>query len=436
MADHVIGVDIGGTNIKAGVVDYQGNVIAKQRALTEAKLGSDRLLNTILNLVIELKKQTPQASLKAAGFGVPGAIKFREGIVTQAPNIPSLNGLSFRKILEDRLEIPCYVDNDANLIAAGEMWVGAGTGYQNICALALGTGIGGGVIIDGEILRGADGMAAELGHVPVNADGPRCNCGSYGCLEMYSSATGILRMVREALERNVSTPLASVPFNSITPETVYRFAKEGDRVSHEILESAGTNLGVGLAAFVNIFNPEIFIIGGGVAASWDLLMPPALAKMRARAFKAPAARVEVVRAKLEDEAGICGSAYLAWDFLRRGDIGVPHERRFTPWGFWEVLEVGRSYQVKRICIYPGNRLSYQRHQKREETWMIASGEAKVMLDDKDLVLRAGETIHIQKTQAHRIGNLGDELLVFFEVQRGSYFGEDDIERLQDDYHRP
>lgn len=435
MPDYVIGVDIGGTNIKAGVVDYKGNIVAKQRLSTEAKLGSDHLFSRIQDLFTNLKQEVPNGNFKGAGFGVPGAIRFHEGVVTQAPNIPGLDGVSFRKIMEDRLQIPCYIDNDANLMAAGEMWVGAGQGYRHICALTLGTGIGGGVIIDGEVLRGADGMAAELGHLPVYADGPLCNCGSHGCLEQYSSATGILRMVREALDRKETTSLSEKEFKDITPETVYKHAVNGDKVASAIMASAGSNLGVGLAAFVDIFNPQIFIIGGGVAAAWDLLIPPALKTMRERAFKAPGARVEVVRAKLDNDAGICGSAYLAWDFLRRGDIGTTHERRFTPWGYWEVLEVGEDYQVKRIGIHPGNRLSYQKHQKREETWMIASGEATIVLDGKEQILKAGETVHINKTQAHRIGNSGDKLLVFFEVQRGTYFGEDDIVRLQDDYQR-
>ena len=435
MPDYVIGVDIGGTNIKAGVVDYQGNVLATQRVSTEARLGSDQLFQKIQNLTIELGKQVPNANFKAAGFGVPGAIKFREGIVTQAPNIPGLDGLSFRKMIEDRLQIPCYIDNDANMAAAGEMWVGAGRDYEHICALTLGTGIGGGVIINGQVLRGADGMAAELGHVPVNADGPRCSCGSFGCIEQYSSGTGMLRMVREALEKKAVTSLSAVPLSDVTPQLLYQHAKNGDPVALQIMESAGSNLGVALAAFVNIFNPQIFIIGGGVSASWDLLIPPAIEKMKARAFKAPAARVEVVRAKLGDNAGICGSAYLAWDFLRRGDLDLPRERRFTPWGYWEVLEIGKDYQVKRLSIHPGHRLSYQKHQKREETWMIVTGEASVVLDGQELTLTAGETIHINKTQAHRIGNLSDKLLIFFEVQRGTYFGEDDIVRLEDDYKR-
>src|SRR5262245_48922918 len=143
MPDYVFGVDIGGTFIKAGIVDFKGTILAKERVPTEAKLGSKQIIDKIETLVTKLKKDVPDGNFKAAGFGVPGAIRSREGVVTQAPNIPALDGVSFRSEIESRLKIPCYIDNDANLAAAGEMWVGAGKGYEHICALTLGTGIGG-----------------------------------------------------------------------------------------------------------------------------------------------------------------------------------------------------------------------------------------------------------------------------------------------------
>src|SRR5262249_38068490 len=159
------------------------------------------------------------------------------------------------------------------------------------------------------------------------------------------------------------------------PEIIYEHAKKGDALATEILTIAGTNLGVGMATLVNIFNPEVMIVGGGVAASWDILMPPAIETMKLRSFKAPAARVHVARAAKEDDAGIHGAAYIAWDLLQRGDISKVRERAITPWGFWQVLEEGPDYKLKRIYVHPGHRLSYQKHQQREETWMIATGEA-------------------------------------------------------------
>jgi mannose-6-phosphate isomerase len=145
--------------------------------------------------------------------------------------------------------------------------------------------------------------------------------------------------------------------------------------------------------------------------------------------------VKVVRAEREDDAGMLGAAYMTWDCLQKGEAQPSHERSITPWGFWQVLEEGHGYKVKRLYIHPGHRLSYQKHQQREETWMIASGEALVVVDGNEHRLRAGETIHIPRTSAHRIGNPTDAALIFLEVQQGSYFGEDDIERLQDDYKR-
>jgi glucokinase len=437
MQDYVIGVDIGGTNIKAGVVDHSGNILARKRTPTEARLGSEAILRKLTSLVNDLRSGFPDARLKAVGFGIPGAIRSRDGIVTQAPNIPAWDGAPVRKMLQERLAIPCFIENDANAITVGEMWVGAGRGYNHICCLTLGTGVGGGVIIEGELLRGSDGMGAELGHMAIQMDGPRCNCGSYGCLEMYASATGILRMLREAIEQTPSGPLYQIPASEVTTQIIYENAKAGDALSLQVLESAGAALGVGLASYVNIFNPEIIIIGGGVAAAWDILMPHALRTMQQRAFKAPAARVKVVRAEKEDDAGIHGSAYIAWDLLQQGDKhSTTKERSLTPWGFWQVLEEGKDYKVKRIYVHPGHRLSYQRHEKRQETWMIATGEALAVIDDKEYRLKPGETIHFGFNQAHRIGNPStDQPLIFLEVQRGSYFGEDDIVRLQDDYKR-
>lgn len=431
----MIGIDVGGTNIKAGAVDHQGNLLAERKALTEANTGASAILDRIAHIVRDLQSDCGDRRLKAAGFGIPGAIHSRTGVVTQAPNLPSLDGLPVRQMLEERTGVPCYVENDANAIALGEMWVGSGRGYNHIVLLALGTGVGGGVIVNGKLLRGADGMASELGHIAVQVDGPPCHCGSKGCLETYSSSVGILRMFHEALKSGRSTSLEKFPVHDVTVELMFQQAHLGDALSREILEMAGKQLGVALASLVNIFNPELLVIGGGIAASWDIIMPPAIRTMNRRAFKAPAERVQVVRAEKEEISGIFGAAYVAWDLLQHPDSIAIHERRNTPWGSWEVIEEAPEYKVKRLYVHPGHRLSYQKHEQREETWMIASGEASITLDGEDLKLKAGQTIHIRKTQAHRIANYGDAPLIFFEVQRGTYFGEDDIVRLQDDYKR-
>lgn len=435
MQDYVIGIDVGGTNIKAGAVDHQGNLLAQRKTPTEAGSGSDAILDRIGGLVRDLQNDCSDRRLKAAGFGIPGAIQSKTGIVTQAPNVPAWDGLPIRNTLQERTGVPCFIENDANAIALGEMWVGSGRGYNHIVVLTLGTGVGGGVIVDGKLLRGADGMASELGHLAVQADGPRCHCGSNGCLETYSSATGMLRIFREALKAGRNTSLQRIPEAEVTPELIHQHAHLGDPLSREILETAGRQLGVALASLVNMFNPEILVIGGGVAAAWDMIMPSAIRTMNHRAFKAPAERVKVVRAEKEAIAGIFGAAYVAWDLLQHPDPVSAHEHRNTPWGSWEVIEETPEYKVKRLYVHPGHRLSYQKHEHREETWMIASGEATITLDGEEIKLKGGQTIHIHKTQAHRIANFGEAPLIFFEVQRGSYFGEDDIVRLQDDYKR-
>lgn len=435
MIEYVIGIDIGGTNIKAGAVDFRGTILARKYEPTEAALGAEAIFNKLQSITAFLQENVKDGHLKAVGLGVPGAVLSKQGVVTQAPNIPVWDGLPIQKIMQERLQRPCFIENDANAIALGEVWMGVGRGARHVVCLTLGTGVGGGIISEGELLRGADGMAAEPGHLTVDLNGPRCNCGSQGCLETYASSTGILRRMLELLPNRPESTLAKVSPDAITTAVIYEHAVKGDPLSIELLERAGKGLGVGLATLVNIFNPEIIIIGGGVAAAWDLLIPPALNTMRERAFKAPAARVRVVRAEKQDDAGIYGNAYVAWDLVSRGNSSRTRERSFTPWGFWEVIEEGADFKVKRIYVHPGHRLSYQKHQQREETWMIAAGEAAITLDDREQRLRAGETVHIDKTQAHRIANPGPEPLIFFEVQRGTYFGEDDIVRLQDDYKR-
>lgn len=435
MQDYVIGIDIGGTNIRMGAVDYRGNILAAVKTTTEAQRGIDALLERLRIHIDEVRSAVPDGRLVAIGAGIPGAVLIKEGIVTQAPNIPALGGLPVRKMLQDRIEVPCYLENDANAIAVGEYWQGAGRGYKHVCCLTLGTGTGGGVIIEGELLHGADGMAAELGHISVQADGAPCHCGSRGCLETFASANGILRIMAEHLDRGDDSTLKNEDRNTIDPAIIYKHAVAGDATARKILEEAGQGFGVGLASLVNIFNPEVIVIGGGVAAAWDILMPPALQTMKDRAFTAMVARVQVVRAQKGDDAGIYGSAYIAWESIRMGEAHFSSDRALAPWGFWQVLEEAKDYKVKRLYVHPGHRLSYQKHQQREESWMIADGQALITLNGKELRLTAGETIHIPKTALHRIANPGPRPLVFFEIQRGTYFGEDDIERLEDDYKR-
>lgn len=162
MKEYVVGVDVGGTNIRAGAMDSDGNILCRKRTITEADRGVEQFIGKLEVLVQEIRKELPEFRLKAVGFGIPGAIRSREGVVTQAPNFPALDGQPVRGMLQGRLQIPCFIENDANAIALGEMWVGAGRGFSHIVSLTLGTGVGGGVIIEGELLRGADGMAAEL----------------------------------------------------------------------------------------------------------------------------------------------------------------------------------------------------------------------------------------------------------------------------------
>ena len=222
-----------------------------------------------------------------------------------------------REILSKKLDgdTRIVIENDANCAAVGEWWMGAGRDVDSLIMLTLGTGVGGGVILDGKLWRGADGMGGEIGHMTIYPDGPRCNCGNFGCLETYSSATAVRRMVDEALadgtiETTLEKEVMDVEPGHI-PEVVMKTAVAGDEVSRRIWEQFGTALGIGMASCVNILNVEMIVIGGGVSQAWEMFIDVAKKELKARGLRAPSERVKVMQSFLGDDEGIIGAAYLA-----------------------------------------------------------------------------------------------------------------------------
>jgi glucokinase len=296
--EHVIGVDLGGTHVRAAAVDAEGRIGRRVKKATEVHKGGNAVLSNIFSAVQEIRTEGP--AVDAVGFGIPGPMDLNEGVVLSAPNIPFWKDFPIASVFEKELAVPVFIENDANAAALGEHWKGAGKGFQNMVCLTLGTGIGGGIIVDGRIVHGAEGSAAEAGHMVIHPDGPECNCGSRGCLETYCSATAIEKRAR-----------AVDGLRGLTTETIYRLALKGETAARELLEEAGTYLGIGLANLVNLLNPEAIVIGGGVAGAWDILIPPAEREMKVRAFKRPAERVRLLKAGLGDDAGILGAARTA-----------------------------------------------------------------------------------------------------------------------------
>lgn len=303
----VIGVDLGGTNLRTALLSPDGDILAKHKEPTYA---SEGWKNVVTRLIDSIKGQQESAgkrglSVTAVGVGVPGVIQSDRGIVVKSPNFPDWNNLPIKDSLEKALNLPVTVENDANAAALGEQWRGAGCGIKSMILLTLGTGVGGGIILNNQIWQGADGMAGELGHMTIIPDGRRCGCGNTGCLEMYASARGIVQSYRE--RRAQALPSSG----EITSEQVYEAARTGEARALEVMQGMGRLLGIGIANLINIFNPEMIVIGGGVKDAWPLFIRTARDEIRNRAFEVPAARTEIVPSRLGDDAGMVGAAAAA-----------------------------------------------------------------------------------------------------------------------------
>jgi glucokinase len=312
--DLICAVDLGGTNLRAANIDRDGRIHERVRRSTPGSGTAEEVVAAIAAAVRECESACSKRGghIRGVSVVVPGSVHIETGIVINAPNIPSLPGYELTPALERALGRPVLIENDANAAALGEMWQGAARGHQTILCLTLGTGVGGGIILDGKLWRGADGTAGEFGHISIDPfGGVQCGCGSFGCLEVYASATAIVRMTRESLAQHSSSLLHSINATKLTSEKIFSAAAEGDELALEVFRKMGVYLGVAMATFVNIFNPEMIVIGGGVSAAWDLFAPHARAEVMKRAFPVPAQRCQIERAECGDDAGLIGAAWLA-----------------------------------------------------------------------------------------------------------------------------
>ncbi|ASU82292.1 glucokinase [Nocardiopsis gilva YIM 90087] len=315
-----VGIDIGGSKVAAGVVNPSGRVLARRRTETPDKSKSPKVVeDTIVSVIEELRREYP---VHAVGVGAAGFVDEQRASVLFAPHL-AWRKEPLREALTQRLELPVVVENDANASAWAEVRVGAGRGVDDILVVNLGTGIGGAIILDGKLHRGRYGIAGEFGHMTVVPGGHRCECGNRGCWEQYASGNAVTRDARElaAADSPVARGLIQAVGGDpalITGPLVSDLAREGDRASVELLEDAGGWLGIGLANLAAAFDPELFIIGGGVSDCGDLLLGPARTAFRrqltGRGYR-PEARI--VRAELGNEAGLIGASLLARDATTR-----------------------------------------------------------------------------------------------------------------------
>lgn len=310
----VFAADLGGTNLRAATVDENGRIHFRLKQNTPQAEKPDEILQALVQAVAQCKEQSKAsgACIRAVSVVVPGSVNVSRGVVMKAPNVACLDGFGLTTALTNELNLPAIIENDANAAAVGEMWQGAARGRRTIVCVTLGTGVGGGIILDGKLWRGVNDSAAEIGHMCVDPfGGVACLCGSRGCLEVYASATAIVRMAREARPRYPDTLLH--PGENLTAEEIYRAGMKGDELALEIFRRMGVYLGVGLANLINILNPEMIVIGGGVVSAWELFEKHMHREIAERAFPVPAEEVKVVPGECGDDAGLLGAAHLAFN---------------------------------------------------------------------------------------------------------------------------
>ncbi len=306
---HVVALDLGGTKLAAGVVDANGRILRRAEHATETS-AQDALVAQLEAAIEELAGDGPAA----LGVGIPSLIDQRAGVPGASVNVP-LAGLPLRARLEERFGVPVALENDANGAAVAEHRLGAGRGTRHMILLTIGTGIGGGLILNGELYRGAVGAAGELGHVTIALDGPACQglCPGLGHLEALASATAAERLAAEFASARPESALARAP--KLDGRALVRLAEAGDPDALEVLETIGRRLGAGVAGYVNVFNPELVVVGGGFGAAGDLLLDPVRAVVAEQALPTAREGVRIVPAELGPDAGLVGAGLVAFDLL-------------------------------------------------------------------------------------------------------------------------
>ncbi|AEH50798.1 ROK family protein [Pseudothermotoga thermarum] len=311
----VIGIDLGGTNFAVGVVDEQGKILAKEQGKTLVQEGPDAVIKRLNQAV---KNVLSNYEVEAIGVGCPGSIDHKLGVVRFSPNFPGWHDFPLAEKLSLETGLKVYVENDANAYALGEHTFGVGKGYDHIVCLTLGTGVGGGVITHGILLRGSSGIGAELGHVTVMPNGPTCGCGAKGCLEAFASATALKRFVQEGYERHKDSLLfhGKKP-SEVSPEDIFRCAEQGDEFAKSIISLLTDALAVAIGSFVNIFNPQLVILGGGISNAGEKLLKPVAEKVKDHVLPSMLGTFEIKLSKLGKDAGILGAASIVFERMNK-----------------------------------------------------------------------------------------------------------------------
>jgi glucokinase len=320
MVRFVLGIDIGGTNLVVGSVAEDGSsMVASASEPTHSEAGAtdvvDRLVGLAERAVATTRREAPGAEILGVGVGAPGPLDTKRGIVLLTPNLGWVN-MPLRQIIHDRLGLPAALDNDANCAVLGEWWVGAARGARHAIGITIGTGIGGGLIIGGRLYHGASDVAGEIGHITIDTEGRRCKCGNYGCLEAYASGPNIALRAVEELEAGAESRLRALvggDREKVTAQTVYQAAADGDELALEVVNDTAKFLGVGIADLLNVFNPEVVVVCGGVTLAGDHLFEPLRREVARRAFKPAVTACRIVPGELAGTAGVYGAAKIFLD---------------------------------------------------------------------------------------------------------------------------
>ncbi|MBV9302980.1 MAG: ROK family protein [Acidobacteriaceae bacterium] len=309
MSAYSIGVDLGGTNLRVAAINREGHLLHRVSEPATFHSGPEKVVRDIVDLIKNLRARLSNRELTGVGIGVPGFIDIEAGFVLGSANLPGFEAFPVRDEIQRHLGIPIILENDANAAALGESWMGAGKDVKDLVLMTLGTGIGGGIIVDGKVLHGFLGMAGELGHMTVYPDGNPCGCGNWGCLEKHASATAIAAMGR----------MMHFQKENVTAAEVYELASAGNERAKLVFESMGRALGIALANLINLFNFPLYLVSGGPLPAWDLFAPTMFSEIRRRSFTFGRTGTRIEKAALGADAGLFGAAYLP----------VQHERSFA-----------------------------------------------------------------------------------------------------------
>ncbi|MBS4176344.1 ROK family glucokinase [Lederbergia citrea] len=313
----LVGIDVGGTSVKLAFLTEQGDILHKWEIPTNKANKGESVIQDIADAIHSklAELNVPHEKLKGAGVGAPGPVDTEKGLIFEAVNIGWENNYPLRDLMQSAIGVPVAIENDANSAALGEMWKGAGKGAKDLICITLGTGVGGGVIVNGDIVHGSKGAAGEVGHITaVPSGGYMCNCGKPGCLETVASATGIVRTAKDLLAVDESESKLKEVLNNtgdITAKDIFVAAEAGDKLALSTIDSLANHLGLALANIGSVFNPEKVVIGGGVSQAGSLLLDPIEKYFKKYAFKPVGESTEIVKAELGNDAGIAGAAWLA-----------------------------------------------------------------------------------------------------------------------------